>query len=156
MRLILACWTLPSGWLLGRAMLYGLLEANVAWGTGKYMRPMAPLFILILVLGTALTGAVSAYAQYDVAGNVVKAIDANNNATTIDFADRFGSPNGDAQSNVPAGEAPYVTAPSVWLAGQTTFAFPTKVTNAINQSGYTQYDYFLGKPVDAEDPNTIK
>jgi hypothetical protein len=29
------------------------------------------------------------------------------------------------------------------------------VTNALNQSAYVQFDYYLGKPVDAEDVNGI-
>src|SRR5207248_770350 len=45
----------------------------------------------ILSTGTPLY----AYAQYDQAGNVVKAIDQRGNATTFDYADRFGSPNGE-------------------------------------------------------------
>ncbi len=89
----------------------------------------------------------NAYSQYDIAGNVVKTIDANNNATTLDYDDRFGSPNGEAQSN---------TAPSMWLNGQTTFAFPSKVTNAAGHIAYTQFDYYLGKAVDTEDPNNVK
>jgi RHS repeat-associated protein len=98
----------------------------------------------------------NAYSQYDIAGNVVKTIDANGNASTFEYDDRFGSPNGNAQSNVPAGEAPYVSAPSGWLAGQTTFAFLTKITNAKGHIAYTQFDYFIGKPIDTEDPNNVK
>ncbi len=97
----------------------------------------------------------SIYSQYDIAGNVVKSIDANGNVSTLEYDDRFGSPNGEAQSNVPNGEAPFVTAPSVWLNGQTTFAFLTKVTNAKGHIGYTQVDYHTGKAVDTQDPNNV-
>jgi YD repeat-containing protein len=87
------------------------------------------------------------HSQYDIAGNIVKTIDANGNAINLEFNDRFGAPNGEAQSNTP---------PPIWLNGQTTFAFPTKVTNALGHIAYTQIDYFFGKPVDTEDPNNIK
>ena len=90
---------------------------------------------------------INTYAQYDIAGNVVKAIDALNNASTLDFADNFGAPDGEARTT---------TAPTMWLAGQTTFAFPTKVTNAAGHIAYAQVDYYTGKPVDTEDPNSIK
>ena len=93
----------------------------------------------------------AAHSQYDIAGNVVKTIDANSNATTLEFDDRFGSPNGEAQSN----NTPPAPG-STWLNGQSTFAFPTKVTNALGHIAYTQIDYFLGKPVDVEDPNNVK
>ena len=85
------------------------------------------------------------YAQYDVAGNVVKTIDARGYATTFEFADRFGAPDTEAQSN---------TAPS-GLGGQTSFAFATKLTNAAGHISYAQFDYYLGRPVNAEDPNGI-
>lgn len=96
--------------------------------------------------GTA-TGSVSGYAQYDVAGNVVKAIDARGNATTIDFGDRFGAPSGEAEANTSPTE--------LSTPGKTSFAFATKVTNALGQIAYVQFDYYLGKPVDAEDVNGI-
>ena len=56
LRLVFACWALVSSWLLGRALFYGLLNANMGWGTEVYMRPASPLFILILILGAALAG----------------------------------------------------------------------------------------------------
>jgi len=90
-------------------------------------------------------GAVSAYQQYDVAGNVVKAIDANGDATTLDFSDRFGAPDDDARQNTPPAE----------LNGQTTYAFATRVANALGHEAYTQYDYFLGRPVNSEEANGI-
>ncbi len=99
-----------------------------------------------------MTGSTSGHAQYDIAGNVVKTLDPRSTemnliATTFDFSDRFGSPDDDARQN---------TAPNPnWLNGQTTFAFATKVTNALGHEAYTQYDYFLGKPVNSEDPNGI-
>lgn len=85
------------------------------------------------------------YNQYDVAGNVLKTIDARGYATTFDFADRFGAPDSEAQSN---------TAPAP-LGGLTSYAFATKVTNAAGHISYIQFDYYLGRPVNAEDANGI-
>lgn len=89
---------------------------------------------------------VSAYAQFDIAGNPVKAIDARNYATDFDFTDRFGAPDGDARANAVPTE----------LSGLSSFAFATKVTNALSHTAYTQFDYYLGSPVDSEDPNGVK
>jgi YD repeat-containing protein len=63
----------------------------------------------------------------------------------FDYNDRFGVPKGEARSN---------TAPAE-LAGQASYAFATRVTNALGHTAYTQYDYYLGRPIDAEDPNGI-
>ena len=89
--------------------------------------------------------------QYDVAGNVVKATDARSTtsnmiATSIDYDDRFGAPDGDARAN---------SAPTE-VGTQMTYAFPTKVTNAAGHCTYQQFDYQSGKPVDFEDANQIK
>ncbi|MET0624140.1 MAG: RHS repeat-associated core domain-containing protein [Pyrinomonadaceae bacterium] len=93
------------------------------------------------------TGAVSSAVQYDVAGNAVKTIDARGYATTFDFSDHFGAPDGEARLN---------TAPAeLSTPGQTSYAFMTKVTNALGHTSYGQYDYYLGKPVDGEDTNGV-
>ena len=83
------------------------------------------------------------WAQYDIAGNVVKTFDANSNCTTFDYADVFGIPDAEARTN---------TAPTQ-LAGKFSYAFPTKITNALLHCAYAQFDYCLGAPVDFEDPN---
>ena len=93
----------------------------------------------------SVTGSVSAYAQFDVAGNVFEAIDPRGNVTTFDFADRFGTPNGEAESNSSPTELSSVS--------QSSFAFVTKVTNPLSQIAYSQYDYYSGHPVDGEDAN---
>ncbi|MGE0882088.1 MAG: hypothetical protein AB7P14_00965, partial [Blastocatellales bacterium] len=97
-----------------------------------------------------VTGSVSSHAQFDIAGNVVKTLDprsttSNLIATNFDFSDRFGSPDDDARANSTPME----------LSGQYSFAFPTKVTNALGHEAYTQFDYYIGKPVNTEDPNGI-
>jgi RHS repeat-associated protein len=93
----------------------------------------------------SVTGSISNYAQYDVGGNVVKTIDARGYATTFYFDDRFGTPDGEAEGNPGPTD----------LAGQSSYAFPTKVVNAQNQIVYTQFDYYLGRPVNAEDANGV-
>jgi RHS repeat-associated protein len=91
------------------------------------------------------TGAVTVYSQYDILGNIVKTVDAKGNASTIDYADRFGSPDGEAQSN----------APPVTLSGQSTFAFASAATNAAGWTAYSQFDYHTGASVNSEDMNGI-
>jgi YD repeat-containing protein len=86
---------------------------------------------------------VSVFSQYDMLGNVVKVIDAKGNASTINYNDNFGAPNGEARTNSAPGQ----------LNGQQTFAFPTSATNALGWTTYAQFDYFTGAGVDAEDLN---
>lgn len=88
---------------------------------------------------------ITTYKQYDIAGNVVKTIDGNGNTTIIDYTDRYGTAVGEARSNT--------TPPG--LGGGMSYALPTRVTNAIGHQGYIKYDYYTGKPVDAEDTNGL-
>lgn len=102
----------------------------------------------LLNSGGGVTGSVTTFAQYDVAGNTVKAIDAgradgSRSTTTFEFTDRFGVPDGEAQSDSGAVE----------LGILKSYAFPTRVANALQQVTYTQFDYYLGQPVDSEDAN---
>ncbi len=83
------------------------------------------------------------YQQYDIAGNVIKVIDPRGNATTLDYTDRFGSPDGNARLNDGV----------TLLNGQMSYALPTSVTNALGQTAYSQYDYYMGAAVDGEDIN---
>jgi hypothetical protein len=53
---VLACLVLVTGWLLSRAALYGLIDANMAYTVERYMRCVSPLFVLILVLASAIVG----------------------------------------------------------------------------------------------------
>jgi RHS repeat-associated protein len=89
--------------------------------------------------------AITAYSQYDIADNVVKAIDARGNATTISYEDNFGEPSGDVQPGFQPTE----------LGGQQSYAFPSSVTNALGHTVLSQYDYYLGRVVDAREVNGI-
>jgi hypothetical protein len=91
------------------------------------------------------SGVVISALQYDIAGNVVKTIDARGNATTLDYTDRFGAPDGKAQGNSGSQE--------LSSAGQYSYAFATQATNALGHTAYTQFNYYVGKPVDSQDPN---
>jgi RHS repeat-associated protein len=97
------------------------------------------------------TESFSVASQYDVAGNEVKIFDGRSVSigqqtgqyyfTDIDYSDRFGAPDGEARLN---------GAPSQ-LAGQSTYAFATSVTNPLGYINYTQFNYYTGKLVDSED-----
>jgi RHS repeat-associated protein len=89
------------------------------------------------------TGAVSAFRQYDIAGNSVKGIDAKGYVSTVDYTDRFGNADGEARNN---------TAPAL-LNGQQSFAFATSATNSSGDTTYGQFDYYTDAVVDAEDIN---
>ncbi|HYV09785.1 MAG TPA: RHS repeat-associated core domain-containing protein [Pyrinomonadaceae bacterium] len=96
----------------------------------------------------SVTGSFSSYAQYDIAGNTVKVIDARSTpsniiASIIEYDDRYGVPDNEARANTAPGE----------LAGLTSFAFPTKVRNPLDHATYTQFDYYLGQPINGEDAN---
>jgi len=85
----------------------------------------------------APSGAVTSYSQFDILGNMVKIIDPNGNASTLSYADNFGSPDSEATTN---------SAPSQ-LNGLNTFAFLTSATNPLAWTSFTQYDYNIGAPV---------
>ena len=89
--------------------------------------------------------AITTYQQYDIAGNPVKIKDARGYETIAEYDDRFGSPNGEARANSGATK----------LGSQTSYAFATKVTNALSQSVYSQFDFYTGRAVDGEDINGI-
>lgn len=92
-------------------------------------------------------GSASSYLQYDIAGNVTKSIDGRGNATELFYADCFGAPNGDARIN----SAPLeLSGP-----GLSSYAFATSIKNPLNHWTYSQFDFYLGAPVDGEDANGI-
>ena len=101
-----------------------------------------------LLTNGSVTSSISAYAQFDIAGNVVKAIDARGYGTTLDYTDCFGGPDGNAHLNSQPLELSSV--------GQASYAFATSATNALGHTSYTQFDYYLGRPVDTEDANGVK
>jgi RHS repeat-associated protein len=100
------------------------------------------------------TSPVTVAMQYDVAGNVVKFFDARSiasqsyYATSIDYTDRFGIPDNEARGDSGAAE----------LNGSPvkhTYAFATLITNPLGHTTYSQFDYYLGQPVNAEDENGV-
>jgi RHS repeat-associated protein len=94
------------------------------------------------------TGAIlSSYILYDVAGNVVKTIDARGHATNLSYTDGFGGPDGNVHLNSPPFELSSV--------GQASYAFVTSATNAMGHLSFTQFDYHTGRPVNSEDANGI-
>jgi RHS repeat-associated protein len=129
--------------LVNRTNISGL-ESSFTTSYLARGNPTATTLSLINTLGT-VTGTISSYQQYDIAGNAVKAIDGRGNATAYDFADRFGIPDANAQGNSGATE----------LGSQVSYAFATKVTNPLAHIVYTQFDYYLGRPVDTEDANAF-
>lgn len=56
-RLALACLLLVAGWLLGRAVFYGFINATMSYPIDRYMLCASPLFVLILVLAAAVSAA---------------------------------------------------------------------------------------------------
>jgi tetratricopeptide (TPR) repeat protein len=99
----------------------------------------------LLTNGT-VTGSVAIYAQYDITGNAVKTVDAKGNPTDFNFADCYGTPNGNARLNSQPIELSSV--------GQVSYAFVTSVTNALAQTVYLArggyYFWVLLHPVKAE------
>ncbi|HEY0761036.1 MAG TPA: RHS repeat-associated core domain-containing protein [Pyrinomonadaceae bacterium] len=93
----------------------------------------------------AVTGSLSSYSQYDIAGNVIKTIDPRGYATELKYADCYGAPNGEARTN---------SAPTE-LSGVSGYALVTSVKNSLNQWTYSQYDFYLDQPVDGEDVNGV-
>ena len=97
-----------------------------------------------LELASALS--ITTRMEYDIAGNVVSVTDPRNKTTMFDFDDRFGVPDTEARGN---SQAP------IELGVKTTYAFATKVTNPLGHTVYTQFDYYLGQPVNGEDSNQV-
>jgi len=138
---------------MARANITGF---DSSFGTGYVTRGNATASIGYLVTNGVVpdcnvspSQCVTSYAQFDVAGNVVRSIDARSTlasiiATTVDYDDRFGTPDSDARGN---------SLPPELSGGLKTFALPTKVTNALGHAAYSQYDYYLGRPVNTEDAN---
>jgi hypothetical protein len=89
----------------------------------------------------------TSYQQYDVAGNVVKTIDARSYATDFYYEDNYGTQNAEARTNTWPQELSAVSKQS--------YAYPTRASNALGHSSYTQYDYYLGSPVEVEDANGV-
>ncbi|HKR60080.1 MAG TPA: RHS repeat-associated core domain-containing protein [Pyrinomonadaceae bacterium] len=92
-------------------------------------------------------GAFTAYAQYDIAGNVVKTIDPGGCQTDLFYDDRFGSHDGEARANASSQE--------LIAAGKSSFGFASRITNCLAHAAYKQLDYYTLLSVDEEDANGI-
>jgi YD repeat-containing protein len=84
-----------------RANISGL---ESAFTTNYTTRGNATSSTHYLLVNGGVTGSISSYSHYDVAGNVVKLIDARSTpsniiATTIEYDDRYGNPDNDARAN---------------------------------------------------------
>ena len=127
--------------LVNRTSISGL-DSGFTTGYGTRGNPTAVSRHLLNSSGGS-TASFATYQQYDIAGSVVKGIDARGNATVMDLSDRYGAADGNAQANSGATE----------LGLQVSYAFPAKITNSAGHIVYSQYDYYLGQPVDIEDAN---
>jgi RHS repeat-associated protein len=130
--------------LVDRPSISGL---DSAFTTSRTTRGNGTASTHYLLVNGTVTGSITAYAQFDIAGNALKVIDARGYATSFDFSDCYGAPDGDARTNTSPVELSSV--------GQVSYAFATKITNALLQTAYAQFDYYLGRPVDGEDVNGI-
>ena len=130
--------------LFDRSSISGL---DSAFTTSNTKRGNATATTSYLLVNGSVTGSITAYGQFDIAGNVVKAIDGRGYATNFYFTDCFGTPNGEARTN----SAPY----ELSSQSQTSYAFVTSASNTFSQTAYSQYDFYTGHPVDGEDPNGI-
>jgi RHS repeat-associated protein len=122
----------------------GMFGHDSAFSSSNLLRGNRTATTQSLFTNGVVTGSISSFLQYDLAGNPVKSIDARGNATTIDYLDCFGAPNGEARTNGASGLSG---------TGLNSYAFPTVVMNTLNHKVYSQFDYYLGQPVDVEDPN---
>ena len=117
---------------------------DTAFTTGYTTRGNETGSTAYLLSGGVVTGSISTFSQYDILGNVVKNIDGRGNAINYFYTDCFGAPNGEAQTSTDPSELGSITK---------TFALPTEARNALNQSTFTQFDYYLKQPVDVRDAN---
>ena len=97
-----------------------------------------------LLSGGSVTGSISTYSQYDIAGNVVKSLDGRGNATILEYDERYGTPDGEATTNPGPTD----------LGGLSSYAFATRI-NRQGQIATAQFDYYLGRIVDGQDINGI-
>jgi RHS repeat-associated protein len=95
----------------------------------------------------SVSGSITSYAQYDIAGNVLAAIDNRGGRTTFTYDDCYGTQDGEARQASTVSELSSVN--------QHSYAVATKMTNALGQVSFAQYDYNLLKPIEIEDPNGV-
>jgi len=133
--------------LVNRSNISGF-DASFDTSYGRRGNPTATTRYLLS--SGSVTGSVTTYAQFDIAGNAVKAIDGRGNASTVDYRDNFGAPGDTVESSGnPSNSAP------TELGSSSAFALPFAVTNTLGQTTYAKFDYYLGRPVTVEDLNAI-
>ena len=113
---------------------------------GAHTRRGNPTSVTRFAKAQDQTQPITSHSQFDILGNLVKAIDPMGSVVTFDYSDRFGAPSGEARGNWDNAPAP------PQLSGLNTFAFGTLASNSLG-STYTQIDYSTGSVVDAEDVN---
>src|SRR5215510_1447571 len=85
------------------------------------------------------------HGKYDALGNVVETTDGRGIKSYIYYDDNFGFADDEARQNNPPSQ----------LNDQSTFGFATRVTNDLGHTVYTQFNYFTGATVNAEDANGV-
>jgi len=127
--------------LVNRTNISGL---DSTFTTGNTSRGNATSVTSYLLFGGSVVGSIATYSQYDIAGNLVKSIDGRGNATILEFDDRYGTPDGEANTNPGPTD----------LGGLSSYAFATRI-NRQGQIATAQFDYYLGRVVDGQDVNGI-
>jgi YD repeat-containing protein len=100
------------------------------------------------------SSSISTSATYDIAGNVLTSVDGNQKQTNFSYSDSFSSSSASWASSLAANV--YLSSIFPFTAypyGNNTFAFPTSVTNALNQTTSATYGYNAGKPASTRDAN---
>jgi YD repeat-containing protein len=118
-----------------------------AFGTSYTNRGNVTGVSRFLLTNGSVSGSISSYSFYDIAGNVVTTIDARGFRHNLTFDDCFGAQDGNARLPTTQTELNSV--------GQMSYAFPTKMTNPLGHESFAQFDYYLGQPIEVEDPNGV-
>jgi RHS repeat-associated protein len=127
--------------LLSRSNVSGF---NSSWTTTQ--RGNLTATTKSLLVNGSETGSISAYSHYDILGNVLRTKDARGYVTQLFYEDSFGSADAEARTS---------TNPTELGSTTKTFGFITKAINPLAHTTYSQFDYYLGKPVDEEDANGV-
>ena len=89
--------------------------------------------------------AIISHQAFDVAGNIIQVSLPDLHLTFFEYADRFGSPDGQMNDAFTPPE----------LAGGVAAGFYTRMLNMVGHSQYMQWDYYTGSIVDQSDANGV-